>query len=52
MNNLTIEEIKTVYKLLEFQWISYEDLKAIEVVRKIRKIIDEHELATNPDKTT
>jgi len=36
-----MKEIKTIYGLLEFQYISYDNVEGIEIVRKLRKIIDE-----------
>lgn len=39
--NLDMKEIKTIYGLLEFQYISYDNVEGIEIVRKLRKIIDE-----------
>jgi len=38
---LTKEELKTLYELFEHQYISYENVLAIELVRKIRRILDE-----------
>jgi len=36
----TQEEIKTLYKLLEHEYISYENTAALEIVRKLRNIVD------------
>lgn len=38
---LTIEELLTIYHLLEYQYISYENTEAINLVRKIRDIIND-----------
>jgi hypothetical protein len=37
---LTFDELRTIYKILEFHYISYEDTDAIALVRKIRDIIN------------
>ena len=39
-----ITDLKAIYRLLEKEWISYSDLEAMQAVRKLRKIIEEHEL--------
>lgn len=39
---LTIEELKTLYELLEHQYISYENIAVIQLVRKIRDILCQH----------
>lgn len=41
---LHITDLKALYRLVEKEWISYEDLELIEAVRKLRKIVEEHEL--------
>ena len=41
----TIEELKALYRTVEHQYISYEDVAAHEVTRKIMRILREHELA-------
>ena len=38
---LTKEELKTIYELLEHEYISYENIAAIQLVRKIRNILNE-----------
>lgn len=45
---ITIEELKTIYELVEHQYVSYENIEAIKLIRKIRSIIemDTNELAT------
>jgi len=40
---LTMSEIKTLYKLYEFSYIPYENIEALEIVRKLSRLIDEHE---------
>jgi len=42
LNILTKEELKILYELLEHQYISYENIAAIQLVRKIRDIICQH----------
>jgi len=37
---LDIDELKTLYELLQFQYISYENEPAILLMRKIRDIIE------------
>ena len=37
----TIEEIKALNKFLQHQYISYEDLALLEVVRKISRIAND-----------
>lgn len=39
----TIEELRTLYKLIEHQYISYEDSDAHAVINKIMKIIKEND---------
>jgi len=39
---LTKEELKTLYNLLKYQYISYENIAAIQLVRKIRDILCQH----------
>lgn len=40
---LSINEIKTLYRILIFQYIPYEDIEAINLIRKLRVIIEEYE---------
>lgn len=35
----TLDELKTLFHLFEHEWISYENVKANEVLNKIIKII-------------
>lgn len=37
----TDEEIKTLWRILSHHYISYEDVQAITLVRKITRIVDE-----------
>ena len=39
---LSIEELKTIYELLEHHYIDYENIAAIQLVRKIRDILCQH----------
>lgn len=48
----TIEEIKALARLLEHQYISYEDIEVIEVTRKIMRIVQAHELASGDNGPT
>lgn len=41
MVELTIEEIRTLYKLLEREYISYENTDALVLIKKIRNIVDD-----------
>lgn len=41
--NFSAEELITIYKLLEFQYVPYDNLNGLEIVRKLRKIIEEYE---------
>jgi hypothetical protein len=38
---LTKEELKTLYELLEHQYINYENIAAIQLIRKIRDILND-----------
>lgn len=42
----SIDELKALYRVLEFEYITYDDLEARMLVRKIREAIEEHELGT------
>lgn len=42
-HEFSLEEVKVLYKLLEHQYISYENLGAHEVTNKIMRIVREHE---------
>jgi len=48
----TINELKALYRILEHQYINYEDQEASTVVSKIGNILREHELANGPSKST
>lgn len=39
--HLDLEEVRTLYNLLERQYVSYEDMKGIEIVRKLRNILED-----------
>lgn len=41
MTYLSKQELKIIYKLLEHQYISYENHEAIRLVKKIHKILEE-----------
>lgn len=49
---LTMTEIKALYRQLERQYVSYEDIEAIQVVKKLRKIIENYELARRNNQST
>jgi hypothetical protein len=40
---LTLEECTTLVNLLMFQYISYENIKALELMRKLRKHVETYE---------
>ncbi len=48
---LTIDEIKTLYNLLKHQYISYENIDAINLVRKLGRLIDESDLASRTNQS-
>lgn len=41
---LSITELKALYRILEHEYIKYDDMEAMSVVRMIRRILEEHEL--------
>lgn len=47
---LSLSELKMLYEYLEHQYISYENIQLIELVRAMRKIVDE--LVTETGRTT
>ena len=49
---LNLDELKALYRILEHQYINYEDQEASTVVSKIGNILREHELANGPSKST
>lgn len=42
--NFTLEELHTIYKLLERQYIGYENIEAVKLIRQIQKILYNHGL--------
>jgi len=50
---ITIEELKSLYKELERQYIPYENTTVHETLRKIKRLVDYHEqLATRNSRPT
>lgn len=41
MHGFTLEELKALYRTLEYQWINRKDEEAMEVINKISKILEE-----------
>jgi len=53
--NFTIEEIKSLYRLIEHQYIPYDDEEVNKIVTKIMNIVKDHEkdvMANGSSKTT
>lgn len=48
----TIEELQALKRILEHHYISYEDMGAIEVTRKIVRIVEQYELSAGDSKAT
>jgi hypothetical protein len=48
----SIDELRALYRVLEFEYITYDDLEARMLVRKIREAIEEHELGTTSSQPT
>lgn len=40
----TLDELHTIYKLLERQYIGYENVEAVKLIRQIQKILYNHGL--------
>lgn len=41
--HLNINELKTLWRILAYQYVSYEDSDSIKLVRKIRDLIGENQ---------
>lgn len=41
-DELTIEELRILYEFLEHQYVSYDNIELIKIVRKIQKLIEEN----------
>ena len=39
-----LDELHTIYKLLEYQYIGYDNIEAIKIIRQIQKILFNHGL--------